>query len=342
MVRFLLANGSDIRCHTNYQETAVYLAARSGHDDVVRLLLSSGADSIALDHQGRPALHAAVMIGHHQVVYLFAEHGSPPLSLRDRLGRTALHLAAQKQDRDMVALLLEKGADVNAEDSVGKTALAFCREKTIRELLIAHGATDPQMPQESDNNGRIVELEDGYIESDRESASRLETLRQEAENFRRGQERRSMSSGRSSTSGRRLRRSDRNRGLSPRGNFTGSSDVYWSDEHYGRRGIRRDLVDRSRDGSDPHSRSYRLLHDRSYDEDKRGPYSKRNVADDKSDTSDMITLMVECLLILLVVLMVIVVVVVLAMLAMTVMMMGMVMWTMMSLMVIKWARVFWP
>jgi ankyrin repeat protein len=366
MVRFLLDNGSDIHCHNNDQQTALYLAARSGHDDVVRLLLASGADSLALARQGQPALHAAVTAGHHQVVYLFAEHGSPPLDLRNRSGRTALHLAAHRQDWDMVALLLKKGADVNAKESRGKTAIAFCLAETIRELLTAYGATDPKAkaPQESGIDGPIDELQGELTESESESESESkseskseseserhsgrESLLQEAQNSLRWRGRPSVSSGRVLEGARRLGRNKGNRGLYRRASFINGRDVYSSDAHYGRRSVRRDLLDRTRDDRLLHSRSdddrqgNSLLRASPYSEEKWGPEVKRNAPDDTSDTKYMITLMVECVLVILGGLMVVVVVVALAMLAMTVMIMVIIMWTMLSLLVMKWAAIFWP
>ena len=45
------------------------------------------------------------------------------LEARDELGRTPLHIAAMFGVDDMVALLLERGADVNARDQWGTTPL---------------------------------------------------------------------------------------------------------------------------------------------------------------------------------------------------------------------------
>ena len=55
-------------------------------------------------------------------------------------GKTALIIAARKNDADVVQLLLEKDAVVNAVDEDGWTALMRADNKYIKDLLRAHGA----------------------------------------------------------------------------------------------------------------------------------------------------------------------------------------------------------
>ena len=66
------------------------------------------------------------------------------MNLKDKNGRTPLHLAAESADRDIVKLLLDKGARVNEkDDESGFTALhhaARLGNKDTAELLIASGA----------------------------------------------------------------------------------------------------------------------------------------------------------------------------------------------------------
>ncbi len=72
------------------------------------------------------------------------------LEARDELGRTPLHIAAMFGVDDMVALLIDRGADVNARDQWGTTPLRrleLVREfrgwdhKEIADMLRAAGGT---------------------------------------------------------------------------------------------------------------------------------------------------------------------------------------------------------
>jgi len=60
-------------------------------------------------------------------------------------GGTALMLAAQKGHKEVVKLLLKKGANVNAKNDLGWTALDFAAKegyKEIVKLLKAYGAKE--------------------------------------------------------------------------------------------------------------------------------------------------------------------------------------------------------
>jgi ankyrin repeat protein len=65
------------------------------------------------------------------------------VNVKDKEGSSALLIATEKRDYNMVKLLLEKGADVNARDIDGYTALmyvAYNGNLEIAKLLLEHGA----------------------------------------------------------------------------------------------------------------------------------------------------------------------------------------------------------
>ncbi len=60
-------------------------------------------------------------------------------------GQTPLHLAVRAGYRDIVELLIAKGADVNAKNKAGRTALRIAINQShpeIAELLRKHGAKE--------------------------------------------------------------------------------------------------------------------------------------------------------------------------------------------------------
>jgi serine/threonine-protein phosphatase 6 regulatory ankyrin repeat subunit A len=67
----LLEKGADIATKDTYQQTALHLAAREGHEAVVRLLIEKGAEVAAKDVKNKwTALHWAAGGGHEAVVRL--------------------------------------------------------------------------------------------------------------------------------------------------------------------------------------------------------------------------------------------------------------------------------
>ena len=56
--------------------------------------------------------------------------------------RTPLHLAASKNHLSIVKFLVEKGADVNAQDRWGATALDDATESDMKEYLLSKGGRE--------------------------------------------------------------------------------------------------------------------------------------------------------------------------------------------------------
>jgi hypothetical protein len=87
-------------------------------------------------------LMTAALLGHTEIVQLFLEKGAD-VNAKDNDGWTALMIAAEKGHSEIVQLLLEKGADVNAKDNDGVTALMFAAANghtEIVQLLLEKGA----------------------------------------------------------------------------------------------------------------------------------------------------------------------------------------------------------
>ena len=73
-------------------------------------------------------MHAA-WFGHIDVMRILIDKGAD-VNAKNKNGATALILAADKGNAEIVSFLIDKGADVNAKDGNG-TALMLAANKTI-------------------------------------------------------------------------------------------------------------------------------------------------------------------------------------------------------------------
>ncbi|KAH7349198.1 kinase-like domain-containing protein, partial [Pyrenochaeta sp. MPI-SDFR-AT-0127] len=119
IVDLLLEKGADMS-----DSGALFAACQTGQKEVVELLLSRGANTNTegVLQQASAALHRAAMNDHKIVARLLIEHGADINADNDH-GRTPLHLAAKGGHNELVQLLIQNRADTNAVDNFGRTPL---------------------------------------------------------------------------------------------------------------------------------------------------------------------------------------------------------------------------
>lgn len=128
------------------------IAAHCGRAEAVRTLLDRGADINAMSRSAtsfipsNTALHAAIAGSRDRdVIQLLLERGANP-ALFDSNGHTCLHVAAMHDDGiEVIRLLLEHGADVNALVEGGDTALSLALaqgHQHAAEFLRRNGAKE--------------------------------------------------------------------------------------------------------------------------------------------------------------------------------------------------------
>ena len=149
VVHALLAAKANVNAANANGQTALSLAAQDGHLEVVRTLRLAGADTAATDFFGRTAAEVA-LTSHHPKIFAFLD---PPSSVarRQELIDMELRDAAKAGDRNRVSVLLKAGADVNASDAGGHTALVRAAEgqhTAIARALIEALAEVNTMPRD--------------------------------------------------------------------------------------------------------------------------------------------------------------------------------------------------
>jgi ankyrin repeat protein len=118
----LAADGSLSDARSPDEGTALHFACFFGHPDVARVLVAAGAplDAVAPAFGAVHPLHSATASRVGETVALLLEAGAEP-NARQAGGYTALHAAGKIGDADMVTSLLEHGADRTLLTDDGKT-----------------------------------------------------------------------------------------------------------------------------------------------------------------------------------------------------------------------------
>nr|XP_015199568.1 PREDICTED: LOW QUALITY PROTEIN: serine/threonine-protein phosphatase 6 regulatory ankyrin repeat subunit C [Lepisosteus oculatus] len=122
--------------------TPSHWASYHGHEDCLDVLLENKPFSI---QEGNPftPLHCALINGHDGAAELLVESiGAQIVNCRDAKGRTPLHAAAFSENVHGLQLMLCQGADVNAVDQSGRSALmvAADRGQTAAVEILLHRA----------------------------------------------------------------------------------------------------------------------------------------------------------------------------------------------------------
>jgi len=141
VVKALLEKGADVNAKYEDERTALMVASSKGYLDVVKVLLAHDADVNAKTINGITALVMAYSDWEYylDVLKLLLKHDAD-VNARNCDGKTTLISASDGRGRiDVVRLMLDHGADVNATDDSGKTALMCAsfhgRLDLLKELL---------------------------------------------------------------------------------------------------------------------------------------------------------------------------------------------------------------
>ncbi len=132
MARFLIEHGADVNARsTRFEYTPLGLAIEGGHMDIVALLLEKGA----YVEKGRPPLLSAAEKGSLSKLKAFLV-SIPESAAKTNTMNEALRICAIDPDgKELIAELLEYGADINAADKDGTTPLMRAAKMGTVEML---------------------------------------------------------------------------------------------------------------------------------------------------------------------------------------------------------------
>jgi len=161
-----IASGADVNIKGTYGMSALQAAADGQHAEVVNALLEAGADpDISGGLVDETPLKMAATYGYEAIVKLLIAAGAE-VDAPDNSGVTALGIAAGRAHSGTVKILLAAGADINATDVYGRTVLYLTMERgdpEIVTMLLAAGA-QVNAATEDGSTPLMGATQDGYLE----------------------------------------------------------------------------------------------------------------------------------------------------------------------------------
>ncbi|KAN0132161.1 hypothetical protein V8E53_009927 [Lactarius tabidus] len=128
IARLLIEHGADVHARDQSQSTPLHLASSSNlwNADIARVLIKHGADVCARDQGQSTPLHILSSVSFKILVpYLFTENDKTPLHKPE---------VSYWVPKEYLRVLLENGADVDAEDDEGQTPFQIASSKGYHEM----------------------------------------------------------------------------------------------------------------------------------------------------------------------------------------------------------------
>jgi cytohesin len=156
VAQILLEHGADIDSRNDEGQTPLHMTCEGDGADVAQLLLERGADVNAPDNNLNTPLLVAVRMGHDDVALILLGHGAEP-NVKNEDGKTSLHYLEdlkihlprqtvrhlESPNLELAHLVLQHGADVNAQDKYHTTPLHVAMKQgfnKVAQIFLEHGA----------------------------------------------------------------------------------------------------------------------------------------------------------------------------------------------------------
>ncbi len=140
IVYYLVEKKHPVNTRDKQGNTPLHIAAFQNYKEAGEILLANHADIFYTNVKGESPLKIAAFMGGGREEWIINSH---TINSKDGAGNTPLHLAAEWQTIPMVLYLLDKGANINAQNANNETPLFNAVKsdgvETIRTLLGAGG-----------------------------------------------------------------------------------------------------------------------------------------------------------------------------------------------------------
>ena len=168
IVTALHEQGTSLDTKDKDGKTPLFVAAEKNKHQSLEALLSAGANPDIPDERGRLPLFHAINEKNMGTAKKLIPHAN--LQATDSDGRNALHLAAHKNDPEIIKALAEKGARLDAKDKDGKTPLFTAAEKNKHQSLgaLLSAEANPNLPDERGRLPLTHAIREGNLETARQ------------------------------------------------------------------------------------------------------------------------------------------------------------------------------
>jgi len=127
-----LGRGANPNIKDSDDTPLLLLAIRQKQHKIMKTLLESGADCTATDASGIFPLAQVILNDASEWLFEILLNPGVQINQKDRLGRTALHIAAERNQIEAIHLLINHGALVDLKDNRGRTALMYsCKSGAV-------------------------------------------------------------------------------------------------------------------------------------------------------------------------------------------------------------------
>lgn len=160
IVKLQIAIGADLNSSWLWNETPLMTASYTNRLEIFELLIKANADVNARVHNfyGETVLHRSSRDGCYECVAILLQKGIE-VNVRDSVGRTAVYFASDQPT--IVKAILTAGGDPNIPDVRGNTPLMSAVKseniETIKVLLL-YGATTESVSLNGETAGSIAEM----------------------------------------------------------------------------------------------------------------------------------------------------------------------------------------
>lgn len=130
----LLEKGVSVNIGNNYGDGLLHIAAENCNDEIVQVFLEYRAPLNGRNAKGQTPLMVAAMHKNREVVDLLLKYDDIEVNAVDNFKNTALIYAAGNSCK-IAKALIEHGADVNYKGDEGRTALDIARENDNQNMI---------------------------------------------------------------------------------------------------------------------------------------------------------------------------------------------------------------